>query len=162
MKFGKQIFSPDPDSRLSHKPLKLVTIQSERALPSSHKNLMDGASVWPWDDVWRQNKKTFSCWSGRNNQKSQKLLVSQSFFFAKTNFPQSFDGKKKFFFEFFFVNSDVKWNLGKTFLFPDPDSDWVMSPSSRTLVVYSRFVKKLQRKWWLTGQNMGSGRGKIC
>ena len=29
MKFGKTFVIPDPDSRLSHEPLKLVTIQSE-------------------------------------------------------------------------------------------------------------------------------------
>jgi len=29
MKFGKTFLFPDPDSRLSHEPLKLVTLQSE-------------------------------------------------------------------------------------------------------------------------------------
>jgi len=29
MKFGKIFLFPDPDSRLSHEPLKLVTLQSE-------------------------------------------------------------------------------------------------------------------------------------
>ena len=29
MKFGESFVFPDPDSRLSHKPLKMVTVQSK-------------------------------------------------------------------------------------------------------------------------------------